>query len=136
MDFAEISEGTMVVNKEILFTEDNIIRFLSVSGGNVANYISEEERHLVPPTLMAAKALGTMLGTTGIPRGTLHTSQRIEYLREVSSDSTLTMQATVAKNKKRAGARFLTIEITLLNLKGDKVLFASSGLVIRSENYK
>jgi hypothetical protein len=134
MDFTEISEGTIVVNKEILFSEDNIIRFLSVSGGEVHNYIHEEQTLLVPPVLMAAKALGTMLGETGIPRGTLHTSQRIESFHRVSSDSTLKMQAAIAKNKKRAGARFLTIEISLLNLKGDVVMVTSSGLIIRSED--
>ena len=82
---------------------------------------------------MAGKALGTMLRETGIPKGTLHTTQRIEQFLRVNSGNNLMMEAMVAKNKKRAGARFLTIEIVLYNLNGEKVLFASSGLIIRSE---
>jgi len=133
MDFTWISEGTSVVNKEILFSEEDIVRFLSVSGGEVSSYMHEEAL-VVPSTLMAGKALGTMLGETGIPKGTLHTTQKIQQFHSVSGGSNLIMEAIVTKNKKRADTRFLTIEIRLYNHRGEKVLFTSSGLIIRSES--
>ena len=133
MDFTGISEGTSVVNKEILFSEEDIVRFLSVSGGKASSYMHEEQALVVPSTLMAGKALGTMLGETGIPKGTLHTTQKIEQFHSVSGGSNLIMEAIVMKNKKRADTRFLTIGISLYNHKGEKVLFTSSGLIIRSE---
>ncbi len=133
IDFTQISEGKTVVAKQILFSEEDIVRFLSVSGGKVSSYTHEDQILETPSSLMAGKALGTMLRETGIPKGTLHTTQRIEQFLRVNSGNNLMMEAMVAKNKKRAGARFLTIEIVLYNLNGEKVLFASSGLIIRSE---
>ncbi|MBM25670.1 MAG: hypothetical protein CL760_08315 [Chloroflexi bacterium] len=133
IDFTQISEGKTVVAKQILFSEQDVIRFLCASGGNVGSYKNEENMLEIPSILMAGKALGTMLGETGIPKGTLHTTQRIEQFLRVNSDSNLMMEAIVTKNKKRAGARFLTIEIVLYGSNGEKILFTSSGLIIRSE---
>ena len=68
IDFTQISEGKTVVAKQILFSEQDVIRFLCASGGNVGSYKNEENMLEIPPILMAGKALGTMLGETGIPK--------------------------------------------------------------------
>jgi len=64
----------------------------------------------VPPTSLAAYALGSILNEISLPGGSLHASQEISLSRGVMNDEVVTFNATLVQNSIRKNWRFLSIE--------------------------
>ena len=64
----------------------------------------------VPPTSLAAYALGSILNEISLPSGSVHASQEISLSREVRDDEVVTFNATLVQNSIRKNWRFLSIE--------------------------
>ena len=73
-----------------------------------------ESEGFVPPLCVAALALGALLNQVGLPPGTLHTNESLEFLAAVPVDTELQCTARIAQKSQRAGMIVTVIENELL----------------------
>lgn len=71
--------------------------------------------HVVPGMAVAALALGKVMDAVQLPGGAVHTGQELEFMALVKEGSYLGVQATVAQNSVRMGARFVVLEFTVVD---------------------
>ena len=76
----------------------------------------------VPPTSLAAYALGSILNEISLPSGSVHASQEISLSRGVRDDEVVTFNATLVQNSIRKNWRFLSIEFVGEGKSGSEFL--------------
>lgn len=82
-----------------------------------------EREGFVPPLCVAALALGALLNQVGLPPGTLHTNESLEFLGTVPVDFEIECTARIAQKSQRAGMIVTVIENELV-LAGSAVIKA------------
>ena len=89
---------------------------------------------LVPPTALAARALGSLLEQLELPPGAVHSLQEIATIKPVSFGQEITGIASLGQPKRRGGMEFITAGFTLKDGEGRDVLTGKSTvLVVESE---
>jgi hypothetical protein len=78
---------------------------------------------VVPPLALAAFALGALLNDVGLPPGTLHVNEAVEFRAAVPVGASIECRARLAQRSQRAGMIVSAIESELL-VDGDIVLTA------------
>ena len=73
-----------------------------------------DEDGIVPPLALAAFALGALLNEVGLPPGTLHVNEALEFRRPVSTGAAVECRARVAQRSVRAGMIVSAVESELL----------------------
>lgn len=72
-----------------------------------------EKEEIVPPLALAAFALGALLNNVGLPPGTLHVNEALEFLLPVSSGAYVECRARLVQRSVRAGMIASAIESEL-----------------------
>ena len=72
-----------------------------------------EAEGFVPPLAVAALALGALLNQVGLPPGTLHTNESLEFLQAVPVDAEVECLARIAQRSQRAGMIVCALESDL-----------------------
>jgi acyl dehydratase len=62
-----------------------------------------EDENVVPPLAVAAFALGKLLAAVGLPGGSLHGSEGLEFRAAVPVGATVECRSTLVQRSKRAG---------------------------------
>lgn len=70
--------------------------------------------------------------TIGLPPGSIHTTQDIEFFGAIQVDSTIDGTGSVVANNVRQGTRFLILELSARYL-GTDVLIARSTIAVPEE---
>ena len=86
----------------------------------------------VPPTLLLAWALRSVLEAVELPPGTLHGSQEMEALAAARVGERVTCQGKVANTSPRGGWRFVAIDLSVAG-DGGRPLLRGRGTVMFPE---
>ena len=81
---------------------------------------------LVPPMAIGALSLRGVLDDLGIPSGTLHAGQEMEFLDSVLVGETLKCRATIAQNSVRRGVRLVGVKMDVVRGARTIVMSAKS----------
>jgi hypothetical protein len=82
-----------------------------------------EDANLVPPLALAAFALGALLNEVGLPAGTLHVNESLEFRGAVAPDATVECRARLAQRSARGGMIVSALDSELV-VEGETVLTA------------
>jgi hypothetical protein len=92
-----------------------------------------EEKGVVPPTAVAASAIGALLRKLSLPPGALHTSQELEFLGAARFGEEMACTARIVQAGSRGGWRFLTLQFSVSRPGGGAVLRGRSAVMIPLE---
>jgi len=85
---------------------------------------------LVPPMAVAALSLKALISAISMPPGTIHVSQEFEFMAAVSTQDTLTSQATVSRIQERGKLHLITVAVSVLNQENKPVLAGKTGFIL------
>ena len=71
------------------------------------------ERRLVPPMALAARALGLLIEKLGLAPGTVHVSQEVAALKPIAMGQKISATAKPSRSFRRGSWEFLSVEFTL-----------------------
>jgi len=72
-----------------------------------------EQAGAVPPMALAARAIGALLESAGLPDGTVHVAQDLTFHRLVNPGETLTATARILSRGERQGWVLLGVALTV-----------------------
>jgi acyl dehydratase len=88
------------------------------------------QQGLVPPTALAAYALGCVLREIALPPGAVHASQEVSFSSAVASEEAIVFNTKVAQNALRGGWRFLGFDFTGVNADGKQVVEGRTTVIV------
>lgn len=129
MDVASLEPGSLIlcesieVSNETCFHYREAVDDRSSPGGH---------RQFAHPMAVLALLIGRTMETIGLPPGSIHTNQDIEFFGAIQVDSTIDGTGSVVANNVRQGTRFLILELSARYL-GTDVLIARSTIAVPEE---
>ena len=84
--------------------------YLAATGDGLSIY---EEENAVPPLALAAFALGALLNEVGLPPGTLHVNESLEFRAAVAPGAQVECHSRLAQRSQRAGMIVSAVESEL-----------------------
>ena len=88
------------------------------------------QQGVVPPTALAAYALGGILREINLPPGAIHAAQEMSFSGAVSPDDTIVFRARLTQNSVWGGWRFLAIDFSGVNEDKEQVIQGRSTVII------
>ncbi len=85
---------------------------------------------IVPPMVVAARAMAAMASGLALPPGAIHVSQELKFGDIVSLNETLTSYARVSRKVERGKFHMLTISISVLNQAKATVLTGETSFIL------
>jgi hypothetical protein len=101
-------------------TADRVRAYIDATADACTLY---DEADVVPPLALAAFALGALLSDVGLPPGTLHVNESLEFRAAVQVGASVECQARLAQRSQRGGMIVSAIESDL-RVHGETVLTA------------
>ncbi len=100
------------------FTEESVRRYLAAVDDDLDLYFQEG---LVPPLVLSAYALGSLLEKLALPPGTIHSIQEMEAVLPIAMGQEVTGAAILERPRRRGGLQFTTVTYTLKDGDGATV---------------
>jgi hypothetical protein len=101
--------------------------FLKATGDTSGIY---RDSLLVPPMAVAAQALAALSNTIGLPPGSVHVSQELNFLKAACIGEKLTSFAKISRAQKRGGLHIIAVDITVLNAARQTVLTGKTSFIL------
>jgi hypothetical protein len=108
LDFSALEAGFEFPTKNFQLNPSLVEIYLSAVEDNNTGY---SESRLVPPAAVATFSLTALSQGLSFPPGSIHVSQKIEFLDTVHTGDTISCHARVSKSHKRGNMHFITIEL-------------------------
>jgi hypothetical protein len=89
-----------------------------------------QRQRFVPPTALAAYALGGILREMDLPPGAIHAAQEMSLSGAVPPDDIIVFRARLTQNSVRGGWRFLAIDFSVVHEDERQVIQGRSTVVI------
>jgi len=121
--FDTLSRGDVLPTIDLTITHDDVRAYLEATGEPAERW---DER--VPPVMLSALMLATLLGQVEIPAGVMHTGQEHESRRPVRIGEALTVTVTVSSYAVRRGALMAAFDAEAR--AGDEVVATSRASVL------
>ncbi|MDA0364575.1 MAG: hypothetical protein O2843_01715 [Chloroflexi bacterium] len=122
-DFDTLSRGDVLPTVDLTITREDVTAYLDATGEAVERW---DER--VPPVMLSALMLATLLAQVEIPQGVMHTGQEHESMRPVRIGEPLTVTVLVASHAVRRGALMAAFDAEAR--AGDEVVAVSRASVL------
>ena len=87
---------------------------------------------LVPPMAITTYAMTMLLQRLSLPPGSIHVTQKIEFLKAVEVGTRITCHAKVSQNWKRGKFHLLTIDLSVLDQSKELVQSGKVGFILPS----
>ena len=121
--FDSLSRGDILPTVELTITHDDVRAYLEATGEP-----AERWGERVPPVMLSALMLATLLGQVEIPAGVMHIGQEHESRRPVRIGEALTVTVTVSSYALRRGALMAAFDAEAR--AGDEVVAVSRASVL------
>ena len=108
----------------------DVARYLEAAGDENALFHADG---YVPPTALAAYALGGVLSEIDLPPGAIHSAQELTVSRPVASNEDVVFRARLSRNTTMRGMRFLYIDFTGEDADSQRVINGRSVVVVPGE---
>ncbi|MFC1988831.1 MaoC family dehydratase N-terminal domain-containing protein [Chloroflexota bacterium] len=93
-----------------------------------------QDTGLVPPMAVAASAMAMLARTISMPPGSIHVSQKLEFIDTVSVDDNLTSYATISRTQRRSKLHLLTVDFNVRNQHRQTVLIGIISFILPRED--
>ena len=130
IDYAELKPGQIVSNRTFTLDSATVREYMEAVGDQTWPPTQASGPPLAPPMAIAGIGLGGAVSDLGIPGGTLHTGQELEFSGVVHLGETLGCQATLLQNSVRGPWRFIVVELTVDNSDGRQVVRGKSTIML------
>jgi len=94
-----------------------------------ANRLYQDD-NITPPLAIAACAMKALFDDIGLPAGTIHISQELEFTGVINTGESLTSQAIVKRRQTRGKLDMLTIGFEITNQQQRTVLTGETSLIL------
>ncbi|MGE3857195.1 MAG: MaoC family dehydratase N-terminal domain-containing protein [Dehalococcoidia bacterium] len=121
--FDSLSRGDVLPTVDLTITAEDVRAYLDATGESADHWPDR-----VPPVMMSALMLATLLGQVEIPQGVMHTGQEHECLRPVRVGEPLTVTVLVSSYAVRRGALMAAFDAEAR--AGDEVVAVSRASVL------
>ena len=121
--FESLSRGDVLPVQPLTITADDVRAYLDATGEPAERWSDH-----VPPVMLSALMLATLLGQVVIPQGVMHTGQEHEARRPVRLGESLMVTVTVSSYSVRRGALMASFETEAR--AGDEVVAVSRASVL------
>ena len=108
MDYSALKAGDPVSNRRCHLDADTVHSYVQAVADRSPLASSGE---VVPPMALAALSVRGVVQDLGIPGGTLHLGQEVEFTDTVVVGETISCTAEMAQNSVRGGQRVLVIKL-------------------------
>ena len=126
MELGSLPVGHTLLEEEFVVSPEASEAYLAAVEDASALY---RECGLVPPMALVALALAATIRSLGLPAGTVHTGQEVDFCKLVTVGAPLRCSATVDQNVVRSGLRLLRVLLEV-NSEGETVVRALTSLAI------
>lgn len=92
----------------------------------------QNEEGVIPPTAVSAMAITEAITAIGLPPGSIHTAQELQFITPIQFNDRLNCTARMIQNATRNGNRFLTIDFSV-ECHGEISLTGRSSILIPLE---
>lgn len=89
-----------------------------------------QDTDLVPPMAIAAYAMVALSESMYLPPGTIHVSQKFEFINTVSINDVLVSNATVSRKQSRGKLHLLTVDLSVSDQRQNTVLVGRSSFIL------
>jgi len=127
MDYSILKVGDSLAQHTIVLGPNDVSKYISAVEDESPLY---SDSSFVPPTAIAALSLKGILEDLGIPGGTVHLGQELEFLESVKIGQTLTCVASIVQNSVRGPWRFLSVEMQVRSREKNTVLKGRSTIMV------
>lgn len=122
-DFDTLSRGDVLPTVDLTITREDVLGYLDATGEP-----AERWGDRVPPVMLSALMLATLLAQVEIPQGVMHTGQEHESMRPVRIGEPLTVTVLVSSHAVRRGALMAAFDAEAR--AGDEVVAVSRASVL------
>lgn len=122
-DFDTLSRGDVLPTVDLTITREDVLAYLDATGES-----AERWGDRVPPVMLSALMLATLLAQVEIPHGVMHTGQEHESMRPVRIGEPLTVTVLVSSHAVRRGALMAAFDAEAR--AGDEVVAVSRASVL------
>ena len=130
MDYAELQGGQTVSRRSIRLDENTVDAYLDAVGDVSRPIPNKDGQPLAAPMAIAALTLGRVVDDMGIPGGTVHGGQELEFQGSVEVGETLECKATVAGNSVRGQWRFVVVQLAVTDSNDRQVMAGKSTIMV------
>lgn len=88
---------------------------------------------LVPPMVVAARAMAALANGFSLPPGAIHVSQELEFKQTVAVGENLTSRSRVERKQDRGKFHMLTIGLTVVNGRQETVVTSKTSFILPVE---
>ncbi len=121
--FDTLARGDVLPTVDLTITDEDVRAYLDATGEAADRWGDR-----VPPVMLSALMLATLLSQVEIPQGVMHTGQEHESMRPVRIGEPLTVTVLVASHAVRRGALMAAFEAEAR--AGDEVVAISRAAVL------
>ena len=89
---------------------------------------------LVPPMAVAAYAMAALAEHINMPPGTIHVSQELEFLKELTIEDTITSYPKVIRNQERGRLHMLAVELNVFNQHQQAVMTGKTSFILPQQD--
>lgn len=124
MDYGALKPGDVISTRRCEVDADLVRRYVKA----VDDRSDLTDSGIVPPMALAALGVRGVVQDLGIPGGTLHLGQEIEFTSPVDAGETISCTAEMVRNSVRGGQRVLVIDLTV-RAGGDRLVMKGKSTI-------
>jgi acyl dehydratase len=125
--YGELQAGYEFPPGSLKLDADTVARFLQAVDDNNRLY---SDRKLAPPMAVAALAMAALSNTIGLPPGSIHVSQELQFKAAVNIDHDLTSYARISRAQKRGKLHIIAVDLDVRNSGGETILAGTTSFIL------
>lgn len=130
VDFATLETGLELSDKTYVLDAPTVERYIGAVGDRSGIYQPTDERAVVPAMAVAALGLRGIVADLGIPEGTVHAGQELNFSGAVRVGDVLRCRAVLSQNSVRGETRLVSLRITVEDGAGRQVMTGKTTLLM------
>ena len=130
LDYSELVSGQQISRQRFVLDSETVERYRNAVGDHLEPNADDDQDATVPPMAVAALSLRGVINDMGIPGGTVHAGQELDFRRAVAVGESIECKATVSQNSTRGEWRFLIVQLSVAGDDNDTVMVGKSTLML------
>ena len=130
VDYSVLEPGQEISAQTHRLDADAVAKYVEAVDDRSENFRDAGGMELAPPMAVAALSVRGVVNDLGIPGGTLHAGQELQFSGPVQIGEVLECRAKVLQNSVRGQWRFIVVEQTVLGSGGRRVMAGKSTIMV------
>lgn len=132
VDFATLDIGLELSDKTYVLDPATVERYIGAVDDRSGLYNPADDRPLVPAMAVAALNLRGILADLGIPEGTVHVGQELDFRGAVHVGDGLRCRVVLLQNVVRGEMRLVSLRLSVEDGAGQQVMVGKTTLLMPS----